>query len=84
MAQCCLQPTSTFSQQLQRATVAAIELQQVHTPGGKCLGVQVVVVVTAREASARLVPDIAVDSQLQPLGVDLCVQTERGPGMGQL
>lgn len=45
------------------------------------MGVQVVVVITAREASARLVPDIAVDSQLQPLGVDLCVQKEnRGWG----
>lgn len=82
VAQHCLESTPTFCQQLQCARVAAIKLQQVHAPGGKCLGIQVVVVVTAREASTCLVPDIAVDSQLQPLGVDLCLQTEKRTGDG--
>ncbi|KAI1234716.1 hypothetical protein IHE44_0003092 [Lamprotornis superbus] len=57
--------------------------QPIAEEGSKCLGIQVIVVVAAREASTRLVPNIAVDSQLQTLGVDLCMQTERDPGMGQ-
>ena len=77
----------TFCQQLQRVRVAAVKLQQVHAPGGERLGVQVVVIVTAREPGARFVPDITVDSQLQPPGVDLHLQTDRQTdrelGMGQ-
>lgn len=67
----CLQLALTFYQLVQCAVVTAIELQQVHAPVGKGLGIKVIVAITAREASAGFVSNIPINPQLQPFGMDL-------------
>lgn len=60
----------TFLQQ-SPVQIAAIELEQIHSPVSKGLSVGLVVSQAARVSGTGCLPDVCIDSQLQPLGVHL-------------
>ena len=66
-----LRPINLTFFQLSPPHVAAVELEQIHPPVGKGLGVLLVVAQAAGVARTGLRADVAVDTQLQPFRVDL-------------
>lgn len=60
----------TFPQQ-GPVQIAAIKLEEIHTPVSKRLSVSLIVSETSRVSGTGFAPDICIDSQLQSFGVHL-------------